>query len=76
MMKNVTIKLDETLIKHCRIKAVESDKSLSQWISDMLKNVISQNEKVNKAREHAYITMDKGFSLGGTRIKRDQLYDR
>lgn len=71
MTKNVTIKFDEALLKHCRIKAVENDKSLSQWISDVIESTISQNEKVNMAREHAYTLMDKGFPLGGIRIKRD-----
>lgn len=76
MTRNVTIKLDEALLKLCRIKAVESDKSLSQWIADVLKGVISKNEEVTKAREHAFKMMDMGFPLGGERIKRDQLYER
>ena len=76
MTKNVTIKLDKALLKLCKIKAVESDKSLSQWIADMLKEIVSKQKEIIKTREHAFKMMDKGFPLGGKRIPRDQLYER
>ena len=42
MTKNVTIRLDEAILKKCRHRAIEDDKSLSQWITDVLVKVVSE----------------------------------
>ena len=51
MTKNVTIRLDEAILKKCRHRAIGEDKSLSQWISDVLIGVVSVNEEFQAARE-------------------------
>jgi len=76
MTRNVTIKIDEALLKLCRHKAVESDKSLSQWIADILKAEIRKNVQIEKAKENALILMEKGFNLGGKPLTRAAIYGR
>lgn len=35
-MGNVTVKIDDRIIKQARIAAVEDDKSLSAWLADLI----------------------------------------
>ena len=76
MTKNVTIRLNEAILKKCRHRAIEEDKSLSQWITDVLVGVISANEELQAARERALQRMERGFHLGGKALSRDEVYER
>ncbi len=76
MTKNVTIRLNEAILKKCRHRAIEEDKSLSQWITDVLVGVISANEEFQAARERALQRMERGFHLGGKALSRDEVYER
>ena len=74
MSKNVTIRLDEAIIKKCRHAAVEEDKSLSQWISDQLIDAVSAVDVSRAARKRAMRRLEEGFSLGGTPLTREEIY--
>ena len=63
MPKNVTIRLDEAIVKKCRHAVVEEDKSLSQWIADVLVKVISAHEVKCAVRERALRRLEEGISL-------------
>lgn len=76
MTRNVTIKLDESLLKLCRHSAVEDEKSLSQWISDNLKEIVDAPQKREKAKEHALSLLKKGYHLGGKPLNRELIYDK
>ncbi len=76
MTRNVTIRLDESVIKKCRHAAVEEDKSLSQWIARVLVKKISEKNEYIKARERALIRLKKGFHLGGKPLAREEIYER
>ena len=72
--KNVTIRLDDTIIKKCRHAAVEEDKSLSKWIADTLTDKVSEEDQTRKARSSALKRLEAGFSLGGTPLTREEIY--
>ena len=74
MPKNVTIRLDEAIVKKCRHAAVEEDKSLSQWIADVLVEEVSAHDIRHAARERALKRLEEGFSLGGTPLTREEIY--
>ena len=76
MAKNVTIRLDEAIAKRCRHAAVEEEKSLSQWIADQLVRAVSSRETRQAIRERAISRMEKGFSLGGHPLSREEIHDR
>lgn len=76
MARNVTIKLDEDLIKLCRFEAVEQDKSLSQWIADTLATHLKDIEAYRSARERARARIQEGMHLGGTYSSRDEIHER
>ena len=74
MSRNVTIRLDEAILKECRHAAVEADKSLSQWIVDALVKAVSAQDVKQAARTRALKRLEEGFSLGGTPLTRDEIY--
>ena len=74
MSKNVTIRLDEAMIRKCRHAAVEADKSLSQWIADELVKVVSAQDVKQAAKKRALRRLKDGFSLGGTPLTREEIY--
>jgi predicted HicB family RNase H-like nuclease len=51
MSKNVTIRLDESIVRKCRHAAVEEDKSLSQWIADLMVREVSTADAQRTAKD-------------------------
>ena len=76
MTRNVTIRLDEKMIKKCRHAAVEEDKSLSRWIADVLAGVVFERESFEAARKRALARLELGFRLGGRALGRKQIHER
>ena len=76
MTKNVTIRLDEAILKKCRHRAIEDDKSLSQWITDVLVEVVSEKDQYETARKRSIQRMERGFHLGGKPLSRDEIHER
>lgn len=76
MTKNVTIRIDASVVRKCRHAAVEEDKSLSQWIADLMTDAVSSTDARDAARERALRRLETGFELGGTPLTRDEIYGR
>ncbi|MFP4409693.1 MAG: hypothetical protein ACLFPW_14320 [Spirochaetaceae bacterium] len=76
MKKNVTLKLDEELLKLCRFEALEEDKSLSQWVADLLSEHVRSAEEFELARARAKRRIQEGYHLGGESLNRDAVHDR
>ena len=76
MNKNVTLKIDESLLRKCRRIAVEKDKSLSQWITDLLVEVVTREERFARARAGALKRLQSGFRLGGRPLSRQESHER
>lgn len=76
-MRNVTIRVDEDVLRWARVRAAESDTSVSRLVGEMLREKMSEEESYQKA-------MEKYFSLpllnlrgkGEKLPKREELYDR
>ncbi|HSF18291.1 MAG TPA: DUF6364 family protein [Vicinamibacteria bacterium] len=76
MTKNVTLKLDETLLKKCRQIAVSKDKSLSQWVAELMARAVDEQSGYARARRRALTRLDRGFHLGGKPLSRESLHER
>ena len=76
MTRNVTIRLDEAILKRCRHLAVEEDKSLSEWIKNILIGVIAERIDFSIPMERSVERLDKGFNLGGCPLSREEIYER
>jgi hypothetical protein len=65
MGKNVTLRLDESIIRQAKHAAVERDQSLSEWIAGLITHAVSKNSHAQSAKEKALRLMKQGFHLGG-----------
>lgn len=76
MPKNITLKVDETLLKKCRQIAVSKEKSLSQWVVDLMSRAVAEQSGYARARRRALKRLEKGFHLGGKPLSRESLHER
>jgi len=76
MTKNVTLRIDETILYKARHQAVEERKSLSSWLSELISKTVSERNNYQKARDRAIKRLKKGFALSGGYFKREEIYDR
>ena len=76
MGKNVTLRLDEAIIRRARHAAVEQDQSLSEWVAGLIVRATSKNDRSLSAREKAVSRMDRGFHLGGIPLSREEAHGR
>ncbi|MBA7636636.1 hypothetical protein ES703_44257 [subsurface metagenome] len=76
MTRNVTIRLDEAILKRCRHAAVEEDKSLSEWIRGILIRTLSERTDWVILMKRAIKRLDEGFNLGGRPLSREEVYER
>jgi hypothetical protein len=76
MGKNVTLRLDESIIRQARHEAVECDQSLSEWLAELIVQTVSQKNRFHSAREKALQKLHRGFHLGGKPLSRDETHER
>ena len=76
MRKNVTLSIDEEILKLCRYEAVEQDKSLSQWVTDVLTEQVKGLEDYRLAKERARKRLSEGYHLGGVYPSREEAHER
>ena len=63
MTTNITLRMDETLLRDLKHIAVDQNLSVSAWITQVLK-------------KNAWCITEKAFHLGGTSFDRNACYDR
>ena len=74
MTKNVTLRLDEDILKRCRYEAVEAGISLSQWIADTVSEKVGERQFHEALRQHALSILDSGIALGGKPLAREEAH--
>ncbi len=75
MTKNVTLRLNEVLLKRARHIAVEDEKSLSQWLAEILEHAIEQREGYDRARSRGLVALERKLELKGKIPSRKDLYE-
>ncbi len=76
MNKNVTLRLDEAVLRKARHAAVEQDQSLSEWVADLVIRTTSETDRKQSARTSALHRIRKGLHLGGTPLSREEAHGR
>ena len=76
MTKNVTLRLNEDLLRAAKHRAVEEDVSLSRWIANVVEKEVGRRESFAKCRERALARLEKGYHLGGKPLTREQMHER
>jgi hypothetical protein len=76
MGRNVTLRLDEFIIRKAKHAAVEQDQSLSEWLTGLIMHAVSRNTQALSAREKAFHRLKQGFHLGGSPLSREEAHER
>ncbi|MFT5190946.1 MAG: hypothetical protein ACI957_003983 [Verrucomicrobiales bacterium] len=76
MTKNITLKLDERVLNRVRHLAVDEDKSVSAWVTDLVEEVVKDRDNYEDCRQKALRALDKGLHLGGRPLTREEVYER
>jgi hypothetical protein len=77
MTRNVTLKLDEHLLKKCRHAAVERNMSLSRWLAGAVSEILVRQDDFAAAKQRALSRLASAeHHLGGTPLSRDDAHAR
>lgn len=76
-MKNVTISLDEKVLRWARVQAAQKDTSLSKLVGEMLEQKMTSNDEYTRAMKQFLAAPALKLREPGQKLpKREQLYDR
>ena len=77
MKSNVTLKIEEDLLREARVLAAEEGSSISALLADRLEQAILQRKGYDQARRNAVARLRSGFDLRWTPIRsRGELHER
>jgi len=76
MTKNITLRMDEQLLKDVKHIAVEHDMSVSAWITKVVEKAAKRDSGYEEAKAHALKAMEEAPAYGGKKFTRDELHDR
>jgi Family of unknown function (DUF6364) len=77
MKTNITLKLDNSLLREARIMAAEQDTSISALLAAQLEEIVRQRKTYDRARKRALARLRKGLNIQWTPARsRDELHER
>ena len=76
MTKNITIRMDEQLLKDVKHIAVEHDMSVSAWITQLVEQAAKRDTRYEEAKAHALKAMEEAPAYNGKTYSRDELHER
>lgn len=76
MRQNLTIAVEQDLIRKAKVLAAERGTSISRLLADELQRLVEKETTYMCAREAALAEIDTGLRLGGQAVLREALHDR
>jgi hypothetical protein len=76
MGRNLTLRLDEGVLRQAKHAAVEQDQSLSEWVSGLIAQAVARRKRSHAAKESALQHMDRAPALGGLPLSREESHER
>ncbi len=76
MKRNVTIQLDDEVIRRAKVLAAKRGTSVSGLVAAELDRLVSEDERYEAAWRQARKAMGEAAGRGGRRWNRDDLHDR
>lgn len=76
MTKNLTLRMDEELLRDLKHIAVDQNLSVSAWITQELKKNAVQRHPSQQQKKNAWSVTAKTFHLGGKTFNRNTCYER
>jgi len=75
-MKNITLKLDESVLTRVRHAAVDEQKSVSAWVQDVVTRELKGRDRYEQDRKRALMVLKEGLDLGGGPLSREEAHER
>ena len=76
-MANLTLKIDEKLLRRARIRALEQGTTVNELVRNYLSQyAVPRADRVRALRRFLEIAERARGSSGGRKLKRDELHDR
>lgn len=76
MRQNITIAVEQDLLRRARVLAAERGTSVSRLLADELERLVSEAGAYARSRDAALDDIDRGLDLGGRPAPRDSLHER
>lgn len=76
MTRNITIRMDDELLRRVKHRAVDEHVSASRWITKVLEDAVEPEDRQLAACRRALRRLDTGFALGGKPLTREESHDR
>jgi hypothetical protein len=77
MKTNITLKLDNELLREAKILAAQEGTSISALLTSELEELVRRRKGYEEARREALAMLNQGRRLGWKRpTSRDELYER
>ncbi|MDP9225188.1 MAG: DUF6364 family protein [Actinomycetota bacterium] len=74
--RNLTVQLDEDVIRQAKVLAARRGTSVSGLVAKELAELVARDARYEEARRGAAQLMDRSRSRGGRTWQRDHLHDR
>jgi hypothetical protein len=76
-MANLTLKIDEKLLRRARIRALEQGTTVNELVRNYLSQyAVPRADRLRAFRRFLEIAEESRASSGGRKLKREALYDR
>lgn len=76
MKRNITLRLDEDLLREAKVLAANLDTSVSRLLAEMIEARIKNEKGYARARRRALRRLHRGYDLGWRPLARDELHER
>ena len=76
MRRNITLSIDEELLKEAKVLAASRDTSVTGLLTDLLESHIRENLAYEQAMARALDRLTRGYELNFTPGSRDDLHER
>ena len=76
MKRNVTVQLDEDVIRAAKVLAAKRGTSVSGLVAAELGRLVAEDERYEEAWRRARKAMGESVGRGGRRWERDELHER
>jgi len=76
MTKNITLRMDEEILKKAKHIAVEHDISLSAWITQVVEREARLDSHYEEVREKALQVLEHSGHYGGRKFTREEMHER
>jgi len=72
----MTVKIDETLWKEARHRAVDEGVSVSAWVAELMESALRERDSFEENRREALRELAEPLHLGGRPLSREELHER